>query len=348
MKIEKVALTLKPNYKYIPVTITHNYEEWNEIYISLLNNKEYHYIERTTAGSIPIGVGRLKLPCWDLRITKSVAELTVLESNGMYRLQFRSVVGDTEDDNSKKIYGSQAFKKFKDKCKEMNVDLEKFRISYEEGLKVKSTIEKPFICYRRNISNLTFINVHHVDFHSSYPAGASNAFPELRPVFEYFYKGRKKAKINKAVMNFTIGFMQSYMVKYGFSHISKAAISDNNTRVLTLASEMEDAGRTILLFNTDGFWYMGDIYHGEGEGEEMGQWSNDHTNCTFRAKSPGVYEYMENDVYTPVVRGKTKLDAIKTRDKWEWGDIYAFDGLVVKYEFIEGYGFIPIEEENNG
>ncbi len=30
MKIEKVALTLKPNYKYIPVTITHNYEEWNE------------------------------------------------------------------------------------------------------------------------------------------------------------------------------------------------------------------------------------------------------------------------------------------------------------------------------
>ena len=43
MKIEKVALTLKPNYKYIPVTITHNYEEWNEIYISLLNNKDYHY-----------------------------------------------------------------------------------------------------------------------------------------------------------------------------------------------------------------------------------------------------------------------------------------------------------------
>lgn len=346
MKIEKVELTLKPNYKYIPVTVTHNFEEWNEVYLKLRKNKTYHKIQRTSSGAIPIGVGRLRLPCWDLQFTKSVAELTVLDFSGMYRLQFRSVIGDTEDDNSKTIYGSQAFKRFKDKCKEMNVDLEKYKISREDGLKVKATIEKPLICYRRNISNLVFTNAHHVDFHSSYPAGASNKYPELKPVFEWFYKGRKKAKIYKAVMNFTIGFMQSALVGYAFSEISRAAISDNNSRVLSLAAEMEEAGRIILLFNTDGFWYTGDIYHGEGEGDEMGQWSNDHINCTFRAKSPGVYEYMEDGKYTPVVRGKTKLDLIKTRDKWEWGDIYACGGVVIKYKFEEDRGFIPIEEES--
>lgn len=78
----------------------------------------------------------------------------------------------------------------------------------------------------------------------------------------------------------------------------------------------------VISYNTDGIWYQGAVYHGDGEGDDLGQWHNDHVNCRFRAKSAGSYEFIENGSYFPVVRGKTRLDDLIPRDKWQWGDIY--------------------------
>ena len=99
------------------------------------------------------------------------------------------------------------------------------------------------------------------------------------------------------------------------------------------------SGRTILGFNTDGIWYQGDIYHGEGEGDKLGEWSNDHINCLFRSKSNGAYEFIENGQYNAVVRGNTSFDAIEPdRSKWTWGDIYKSN--VLTYTFDEKIGVV--------
>ena len=94
---------------------------------------------------------------------------------------------------------------------------------------------------------------------------------------------------------------------------------------------MRNSGRIVISYNTDGVWYDGEIYHGEGEGPNLGQWSNDHVNCMFRAKSAGAYEFIEDGKYYPVVRGQTTLDAIKPRSSWEWGDIYKSTSLQYYY-----------------
>ena len=104
-------------------------------------------------------------------------------------------------------------------------------------------------------------------------------------------------------------------------------------------------GRHLILTNVDGIWYTGDIYHGDGEGDKLGQWSNDHMNCTCRAKSAGAYEYIENGEYHAVVRGSTNLDKIKPRDQWVWGDIYNEDAVPKKWMLTEDGLTEVIDEE---
>ena len=116
--------------------------------------------------------------------------------------------------------------------------------------------------------------------------------------------------------------MQSKWCGYKYAHLSRDAITDNNNRIIKLSDELSSQGRVILSYNTDGIWYQGEIYHGNGEGHDLGQWENDHINCQFRMKSDGSYEFIENGKYYPVVRGYTRLDRIKPRTEWVWGDIY--------------------------
>ena len=112
--------------------------------------------------------------------------------------------------------------------------------------------------------------------------------------------------LNKAILNFSIGWMQSYKPsnkRYAeWAHLSRDAIADNNKRIIDLSIRLQASGRKILGYNTDGIWYQGQIYHGAGEGNNLGDWSNDHTNCLFRSKSDGSYEFIEDNTYNAVVR----------------------------------------------
>jgi hypothetical protein len=122
--------------------------------------------------------------------------------------------------------------------------------------------------------------------------------------------------------------------KAKWAHLSKDAISDNNKRVLNLVERLEKAGRTVLLLNTDGIWYDGPVYHGEGEGSGLGEWSNDHIHCQFRMAGAGAYEYIEDGVYHPVIRGIPNT----TKTKWEWGDIYKEKAIPDIFMFTEEEG----------
>lgn len=310
------------NYLKIPVTILkpclENAQIFNKILAALREDDSLNRIIRTASGGISTSMLNLKLPCWDYTIKHSSAELTILDIKGMWRIQFRAGVYESDD---KKMSGREAFKKFKEILLQFGIRLEDYAI--DNGKDIKKEIESPLIrMINQGFKDATFTNVHHIDFHNSYPGGLANTHPEFREAIEYCYNKRHEDPIYKAVLNFSIGFMQSQWCGYRYAHLSRDAINDNNARIRQVSENLQKAGRMILAYNTDGIWYKGDVYHGELEGTEIGKWQNDHINCKFRMKSDGAYEYIENEIYHPVVRGYTKLDRIKPRESWNWGDIY--------------------------
>ena len=306
-----------------------NANKFNEILHYLQDNVKTK-VNRTKSGGISKS-HFVRLPSYDYTYSISGAELLILTEFGYYRIQFRPKLA--ESDESKSMSGRNAFNEFKKILSENGIDLEDYAI--DNGLEVKEEIEKPLIkmekaMYISSENHNGYANVHHIDFHNSYPGGLMFTHPEFKNVIEMMYNKRKENPIYKAILNYSIGFMQSKWVGYRFAALSRDAINNNNDRIRKVAKALKDSGRVVLAYNTDGIWYSGDVYHGEGEGKNVGEWENDHTNCRIRFKSAGAYEFIENGQYHPVVRGYTRLDTIKSRDEWSWGDIYKNDIIVFK------------------
>ena len=327
LEIKKARLTRHPVYKFIPVCQlkinNENKDFFNEEVKKCIDNK-YNKIVRTFNGGIS---KKTRYPAYDVRRTTSCVELTVIDMSGMYRIQFRNS-GEKKDE--KALSGSKSFKLFKALCEKHGVDLKKYEI--ENGKEVKAQIETYIIkLERESFKNKTF-TAHHIDFHSSFPSGLVNTHEEFRPVIEELYNGRKEHPEYKLVLNSTIGYMQSLQCcKAKYAVLSRDAIKNNNDRLRAISERLKASGRVVLAYNTDGIWYSGDLYHDENEGTTIGTWANDHVSCKVRFKSAGSYEFIEDGKYYPVVRGHTRLDDIKDREHWEWGDIYKIEATPIKY-----------------
>lgn len=317
------------NYLLIPVS---NFpinkkgaKAFNKIYLWLKKQNLYK-LKRTVSGGIQIGP-RMQVPAWDVRANKYCIEITLILNGLAWRLQFRT-------ETPKKLSGRAAFTKFKRLLLKDNIDLDDYII--DNGPEVKKDIETYIVKANHEFYlDKIFKSANHIDFHSSFSAGLANTHPEFKPTLEKIFRDREKDEINKHILNFSIGFMQSIGgCNARWAHLSKDAIKDNNDRVRNLAQKVEKSGRRVLLFNTDGFWYDGPIYHGEGEGEGLGEWHNDHINCMFRMSSAGVYEFIENGEYFPVVRGIPN----DTKTTWEWGDIYTKKAVPDIFTFTEEEG----------
>lgn len=325
------------NYSKIPACILGMDEEgvaeFNAI-VDYLRDQGYKRLIRTPSGGICIAPeGLSRLPGFDVRPASSLIEITAVIPSGCYRIQFRRRFEKDE----KEISGSASFRCLSSICKNhFGFNIGELRISTEEGLAEKSKIEAPRIDITPGIENLTFEDVHHLDIHSSHMAGVAFAFPELDGPIRYCYERRKQNKVYKSILTHTWGYMQSGFAPmyYQMSHLSRAGIEYTNRTIDDLTRRLEDAGRVVLMHNTDGIWYGGEVYHGEGEGNDLGQWTNDHVHCKWRAKTKGVYEYMENGKYTVVARGRFELDRKKPRENWEWGDIYSTE-KVIEWRFDE-------------
>ena len=206
------------------------------------------------------------------------------------------------------------------------------------GEKIKETIEKPMIDVDEDIVGFTIQGANHLDFHSAYPGALAECYPEMRPTIERIFKQRKDNPELKIALDAGIGYFQSKYCNvmdcgpYSLARLAQKALNRNKEKMVELTERMEKLGYQILAHNTDGIWYTGGIYHGRGEGPNVGEWENDHINTTIRFKSRGAYEYIENGVYHPVVRGRTRLDDKKPRETWEWGDIFNY-GFIYKYAF---------------
>ena len=190
------------------------------------------------------------------------------------RIQFRSSIY-TNEDTGEKLSGRKAFKNFQQLCEKHNINLEKYKCSEAEGLKAKEEIAKPWIKLEEDFeaftgSDFIYENMHHVDIRSSYPAGLAETHPEFRPVIQELFDKRKDPEEGpkmKATLVYIIGFMQSKNINYCYAKLSRDAINKNDAKIRYLREVLIKSGRQPILYNTDGIWYQGKIYHGYGEGD---------------------------------------------------------------------------------
>lgn len=340
--------TMKPNYIEITPTklefTEENVELFNNVYrYCLVNN--FHEIVRTKSGGICKKRGVLKFPAYDVVKTGTKIIITVLGFRN-YRIMLSSA-GDVENEYTK---NSNWKKIWYEMCKRFDISMRDYAI--EDGMEVRKEVPKYLTdTPRKSYYNITYRNVNHIDFHSAFPGGLIETHPEFEPVVRTLYEKKELLKtenseessLYKLVLNAIIGYFWSKQIKAKYANLAKDAITRSNDKLLELSDRLQKAGRVVLLFNTDGIWYGGDEYHGDGEGKDIGEWSNDHVNCKFRMKSSGAYEYEENGVYHPVVKGRTNLDKVLPREQWKWGYIYRKGLKVLVYDFVENVGVIMRE-----
>ena len=330
--------TNKPNLIKIPVNklsfVEEDVKEFNEIYKYCLNSG-FENLELSPRGAIRTAIGVLRGPRWTLKATSSSVEIILRDEDGIWR---RWLIGHQKKEQQ--LTGLACWGIYKRICKSFGINIEELAI--DNGKEIKEQIPSPLIRVENAIPDRTYRNAHHLDINSAYNAGMMKAFPVLEPAIRWMYNKRRENKQFKQVLNCTQGVMQSKIVGYSFSHISKSGYEFTNNMILELAQKLKDSGRRVLAFNTDGVWYDGEIYHDDLEGKDIGQWKNDHVNVKLRFRSAGCYEFEDDEGYHPVVRGLTALDREKPREEWEWGGIYK--SSIISYTFIDGVGLISEEQ----
>lgn len=350
--------TYNLNYFSIPVNYLspteENVELFNRIYRFCLDGLgPGRRLVRTPSGGISIT--RKNFPrnseLWDIQYQGSSAiEIVLVLTVGCFRIKFSNAVNADycEDfDENDVIGGRTSFKVWKNNFEKFGVNIDDYA-DKERGRKaVKEEIESPMIyAPDTSVFGQTIENAHHLDVNSAFAAGIAEDYPELEEVIKWMYNRRSVNKKYKSYLVAAIGWFQSEWCAYKYGMLSKSARNNCNKYIRELAHKLELSGRKILLYNTDGIWYSGEMYHDENEGRELGQWKNDHKNCKLRIKSHGAYEYIEKnkkgeDEYHPVLRGRTKLDKYLPREQWEWGDIFGKNCEFIEiYHFVEGAGLI--------
>lgn len=326
-------------------------EVFNRIYQYVVHNDNWHEGKYTEKGYVcKVRCYAYQLTYWVLTKRNSV-ELVLWLSDCWMRIVYHATKEQTND-----MTGYTAFAEFKQRCKDNDIDINKLAIS--NGEDVKAEIPKVHIdCQCRE--NQTYYNAYHLDLNSAYMSGIKYAYPELAPVIDDIYDDRLIAKAQnnqaeadklKAVLNMTQGFCQSkYCVingnHYALAHLSKAAIEYCNRKIEYYTQLLLDRGLTVLGRNTDGIWFVDpdETFTTGDEGNKLGQYKIDHRNCKIRFKSAGAYEFEENGVYHPVLRGCTLLDKTLDRADWHWGDIYQHDAVVLDWTFDKDEGLTYIE-----
>ena len=116
------------NYSRIPCSQIDMTDEGMQLFNNLIEYVEslnLSKIVRTKSGGISIA-GCLKYrPRYDLRMLKSMIELTIVMYEGCWRIQFRNsfeTIG-----NEQGISGMQAFWKFSDICKKHGINIQDYR-----------------------------------------------------------------------------------------------------------------------------------------------------------------------------------------------------------------------------
>lgn len=364
LDIKSAQFTTRPNKYLIPVTITTSVEEFNNVYLYFKSREDKHLIKygfkRTKSGGISITNPRNFLNCYEVTVSNLGVELmvyTIADNNKplIFRLQYRTNTFKNEHTGEEKSFsGAHAFNIFNKICKSRGLDISDLFIDRDKVDEVKKSIKSPLLgCYKESFRNRTFEHVYHIDLNSAYPAGMAKAEPRLAPIIQELYDKRKDIPEYKIVLNAGMfGYFQSTkpgnLVHGQLAHLSKAGMDYCRDMLFKVTKFLEDKGFVIIYYNTDGVWFLSPETQSSHDiiqrfnSHLLGQFKLDHSNCRFRAKDNGTYEYIEDGKYYPVAKGRRKLDKVKPRSQWTWGDIYNND-TVIQYTFNKDKGIIEYE-----
>ena len=198
-------------------------EEFNEFYVNYFlpcyNDDKYDW------GSINLtkskGLSQRQIPyCPSMTFiqhgTTAIEFILHLEVV-WYRIQLNVVFSNKGEED--KITGTTAFRQFNEICKQFNVDLKKYLVDEETGLKIKKTIPKlPIELYDNSVVGKVIYNLNHMDLNSSFMSGVAVGYTDVAPPIKYIYGLRKSGdeksnKLYKAVLTNTYGFFQSEYFK---------------------------------------------------------------------------------------------------------------------------------------
>lgn len=232
--------------------------------------------------------------------------------------------------------GTLNYRRFLHACKDCGVDIDSYKLpDLKTAQEVKASIKSPYIYTIDNFypEYLYFgyiDKVNHIDIHEAYRAGLYEHHPELEPVFNKIDEKYKEHGVNKDITNMSLGMFQSKYIGYRLANLSKEAIEWTRDKVQAIASQIKKAGGLILGFNTDGLFYRmldGSIYHGEGEGDKVGQWHNDYTEMDWLPLGSNWvclsgYDKHGHKGFYKAMRGQYKYSDVKPYEAWDcWQDI---------------------------
>ena len=303
--------------------------------------------------------------------------LYVVEPDQCYKIVFRRAYSAESDGDDQALSGGAAFGVFRRRLKKASGRDLLAENAISDGKKVKQTIQAPDIRMIQDYKDVIVKHAFHVDINSAYMAGINKKFGHLgdgvfrevvKDIYDHRHDGTASTKYNKAIFNCAQGYMQSRWCilpveaeggkKFGYSlsHFSKAGIEDCKNRLSEIIELYQKLGCKLVGTNTDGAWFsppaqdplnLERMQSLPGYGIHLGEFRIDHWDCLLRYRSKGAYEYIENEIYHPKVRGRTKLDFIKPRTEWAWGDIYQEDAEPIRYHFDKTFG-LELQKEIEG
>lgn len=291
-----------------------------------------------------------------LRSNKSsIVELIIRDDRGTTRIIYLNTLKDNEvmfkkvnkDEDTSVMSGKRALGMLIDELKVDGVDIYKYAVTKEQGeiTHNKDKVMNPRLIkiMDESYTDKEIDNCHHLDLNSAYPAGLAKAYPEMYPTINRLFEKRKDVPEYKQVLNLSIGVMESKITGYKWNELAFKAHEWTNEQMYKMIRLLTRKGCKPVLLNTDGIWYHSEEPLNITESTELGGWKHDHKNCKLRVKSSGSYEFIENDEYKAVQRGRTLLDRSKPREMWQWGDIYQEDAKMI--EVIRVYQ-LGSDEEN--
>ena len=349
-KYKHTLPTLKPNKKYLKLNSLYlndvDVEEFNKIYKYC--KKHFFEVPQTKSRGISTKTKyRFK------------ERYTIINGNQTFELVINCLEGDyrfvlkNKPNRENTIKGRKACQEIYKKADEYGIDFSKYA---QGSAKTKEEILPPHIKFMlpERLLGKVLDNCHHLDLNAAYASKIAQEYPELKPMYEDIFSHRKENDgYYKHVLTNSIGCWQSeYCVDYNSRHksapykyanLSKIAINGTRHEIERPCKDLKKAGRTPVLSNTDGIWYMGPIYHTQEEGWELGQWKNDHKYCKLLVRSKGAYQYLDYEgVCHSVVRGTSNLDILHERDDWKFGEIMNQDLSVEKYKFDKSKGVVKV------
>ncbi len=346
-KYKHIKYQLKPNKNKIPINhfTFEDLDEFNSIYKYARDH--YKLVKHTQSQGISTKINERLHERYFVVKGNQRFELVIICNSGCYRFLLQN---KKKEDNE--ISGQEACKQIYKFADKYNIDFNRYSNDSDTGKDIKTEIESPHIqVLQKLMLDKVIHHVYHIDFKSSYASRICEAHPELKDMYTEIYSKRKENDgYYKHILTNSIGCWQSpYCVDYTtryksvpfqFANLAKTAINGTRAKIEEKIKQLKKKGMVPLLTNTDGIWYYSDhgAYHDSEEGNQLGNWENDHNDCDFLMVSVGAYQYLENGKCKSVVRGLCNLDLIeKDRSKWQFGDLLNLKNLFT-FKFSEEVG----------